>query len=55
MSVHSQELELAMGEAHSGSESTKPHLEDGSVYRIRWWAIEDSNQYKQPASFASTP
>ena len=38
MSVRTQMLELAMGEAYSGSESAQPQFEDSSVYRTRWWA-----------------
>ena len=43
MSVQTEKLELAIGEAYSGSQSAQPQFKDGSVYRIRWWSWGDSN------------
>ena len=28
--------------ASVGSQTSQPHIEDGSVYRIRWWTLLDS-------------
>ena len=43
----------AYGAVWESSQATQPHLEDGSVYRTRWWASGDSNQHLQPTSFVS--
>ena len=45
MSAHLKKLELPVSDGSpEGHSLSKPQLEDGSVYRIRWWAYFDGKQ-----------